>query len=98
MNFDLPDGLSAYKRTPVFDELTTPAGLQRAHSTKIGVWGVIHILEGEMIYKTLNPQTERIASKETPPIVIKPQELHEVELIGPVLFYVEVHAQRQPSQ
>ena len=36
----LPPGLTAYKRTPVFDQDSLPAGLRRSHRTKTGVWGV----------------------------------------------------------
>jgi tellurite resistance-related uncharacterized protein len=52
MSSELPPGLVAYKRTPEFDENTLPAGLKKAHSTKAGVWGVIHILEGRLIYRS----------------------------------------------
>ena len=36
-----PDGLVAYRRTPEFDETTTPAGLKSEHATKRGVWARI---------------------------------------------------------
>ncbi|MGO3934267.1 DUF1971 domain-containing protein [Rhodopseudomonas pseudopalustris] len=28
-----------------------PAGLQSAHSTKSGAWGLLHVLEGEVLYQ-----------------------------------------------
>jgi hypothetical protein len=39
-----PTVAEPYRRTPVFDENTLPAGLRRAHRTKPGVWGVIRVL------------------------------------------------------
>jgi tellurite resistance-related uncharacterized protein len=92
MNKGLPDGLVAYKRTPVFDEKTIPAGLMRGHSTKAGVWGTIHVLHGELLYRVIEPPGELIVNRDSPLVVIRPQEIHEVALRGPVLFYVEFHA------
>lgn len=91
------DGLSpdlpAYKRTPVFDETTLPAGLRKRHSTKAGVWGVIHILEGKLLYRTLEPFNEVIADASMPSLIIEPQMEHEVDPVGSVRFYVEFHAE-----
>lgn len=84
----LPDGLRPYKRTPVFDQTSLPAGLRRAHRTKPGVWAVIHVLEGRLRYRILEPAGERILSPDTPGIV-EPDQPHEVEPIGPVRFFVE---------
>lgn len=33
---ELPPGLEPYRRTDTFSEQTVPAGLLRAHSTKVG--------------------------------------------------------------
>lgn len=94
----LPENVVAYKQTPVFDEKTIPAALLHSHNTKAGVWGKIHILEGELMYRTLEPATEQIVDKDTSCIIIRPQELHEVELRGPVLFYVEFYAAEAPAK
>jgi tellurite methyltransferase len=47
---ELPDGFAPYKRTPTFTEATVPRGLLETHSTKEGVWGLIHVVEGELEY------------------------------------------------
>jgi len=91
MSSELPPGFVAYKRTPEFDENTLPAGLKKAHSTKAGVWGVIHILEGRLLYRTLEPMSERLVDASSPAIIIEPQQLHEVAPQGGVRFYVEFH-------
>lgn len=93
----LPAGLTAYKRTPVFDEQSLPAGLKRSHSTKAGVWGVIHIISGELLYRIIEPFSERRVDAASPRVVIQPQELHEVTPLGAVRFYVEFHAIRDVS-
>ena len=87
----LPEGLTAYKRTPVFDQDSVPAGLRREHRTKDGVWALIHILEGQLQYRILAPLSEQILTPERPGIV-RPGQPHEVQPMGPVRFYVEFHA------
>ena len=88
----LPDGLAAYRRTPEFTEATIPAGLKRAHSTKHGVWGLIHVLEGQLRYRILderrNPE-ETLLAPGLPPGIVEPTILHEVEPVGSVRFQVE---------
>ena len=51
-----------YKSTPVFDENTLPAGLRREHRTKVGVWGIIRVVEGRVRYRILDPVSETIPS------------------------------------
>lgn len=86
----LPAGLRAYKRTPTFDENTMPAGLRHRHSTKENVWGLIRILEGRLRYRVLEPPSERILDPEHPGVV-RPAQLHEVESLGHVRFFVEFY-------
>ena len=90
----LPPNVSPYKRTPDFTETTVPAGLLRAHDTKPGVWGLIHVLEGRLAYRVTDPRrpaSETILSPEAEPGVVEPTVLHEIEPLGPVRFYVEFH-------
>jgi len=85
----LPPGLTPYKQTPEFTEETVPAGLLRDHSTKAGVWGLIHVTSGALIYRIKATGEEHRLSPETPPGVVAPEELHSVEPDGPVSFHVE---------
>jgi tellurite resistance-related uncharacterized protein len=91
---DLPSGVTPYRRTPVFTEATIPAGLLKAHSTKPGVWGVIHVLDGRLAYRITDPARPRSGRVLTPdgePGLVEPGVLHEVEPLGAVRFYVEFH-------
>ncbi|MDA7949298.1 MAG: DUF1971 domain-containing protein [Hyphomicrobiaceae bacterium] len=90
----LPNGLVAYKRTPVFDQDNLPAGLEKEHRTKPGVWGVIHILEGRLAYTSYSPQREQLLGPESPPMIVEPCERHKVAPIGNVRFYVEFHRRK----
>ncbi len=87
----LPPGLRAYRRTPTFDQGTLPAALRRQHQTKAGVWGLIHVLEGRLRYRTFDPDSETVL---TPQVrgVVRPQQLHEVEPLGSMRMFVEFHA------
>lgn len=90
----LPSDVRPYKRTEVFTEETVPAGLRRAHNTKAGVWGLIHVLEGRLAYRITDPgrrATEEVLTPKAAPGVVEPGVLHEVEPLGPVRFFVEFH-------
>lgn len=92
----LPSGLAPYSRTPLFDQDSLPAGLTREHRTKAGVWALIHVVEGRLLYRILTPREERTLSPGTPGVVV-PEQPHEVEPLDDVRFYVEFHAARPPD-
>lgn len=87
----LPSGLVAYRRTPVFDQDSLPAGLRREHRTKPGVWALVHVLEGRLAYRSSEPAGAETLTPGNPG-VIRPEQPHEVEPLGPVRFFVEFHA------
>jgi tellurite resistance-related uncharacterized protein len=83
----LPAGVTRYKETQVYDGETMPAGLRRRHSTKAGVWGLIRVLEGRLLYRVLDPPSEMLLDPEHPGLAA-PQQPHEVEPLGPVRFRI----------
>jgi tellurite resistance-related uncharacterized protein len=85
----LPPNLTPYRSTPVFTAETIPAGLLRDHNTKAGVWGLIHVTAGVLLYRILETGAEHQLTPETPPGVVEPEQLHSVEPLGAVTFYVE---------
>lgn len=92
----LPKGLKAYKRTSVFDQDTLPAGLRRSHRTKPGVWALIHVIEGRLRYRVLEPLSEFELAPGKPGVV-QPEQPHEVEPIGAMKMYVEFYSAAQPG-
>ncbi len=66
-----------------------PRGLLHRHTTKSGVWARIEVLEGELLFRVLEPvvSEERITPARVG--VVPPEVPHEVGLVGPVRFYVE---------
>ncbi len=90
----LPPGLSSYKRTPDFTAETIPAGLLKAHSTKEGVWGLIQVTEGRLVYRVLEKRQPReFLLTPGAPGVVEPTVEHEVQPSGPVWFFVEFFRQ-----
>ncbi|MFT5197234.1 MAG: tellurite resistance-related uncharacterized protein [Candidatus Promineifilaceae bacterium] len=87
----LPESISPYKQTPTFTETTVPAGLLSTHTTKDGVWAKIVVLEGELLYRILEPELEEVRLSADYHGVIEPQIRHQVEPLGKVQFYVEFH-------
>ena len=87
-----PTSAEPYRRTPVFDENTLPAGLRREHRTKPGVWGVIRVLDGRLRYQVLDPASEVILEPGHPGLVL-PNEPHLVEPLGPMRMQVEFYNQ-----
>ena len=94
----LPPDVAPYSRTADFTETTVPAALLRAHTTKAGVWGLIHVLEGRLAYRIEDPRRppgEVVLSPDTPAGVVEPTILHAVAPLGPVRFFVEFHRRHE---
>jgi tellurite resistance-related uncharacterized protein len=79
------------RTTAIFDQDTLPAALRREHRTKAGAWGIIRMMEGELLLlfpdgrsETLNPDR---------PGLIRPQETHRVEPLGAMRMQVEFYDQ-----
>ncbi|MFT7653960.1 MAG: tellurite resistance-related uncharacterized protein [Limisphaerales bacterium] len=87
----IPEQCSSYKKTAVFSEASVPGGLLKAHKTKTGTWGKIVILEGQLLYRILEPILEEHLLDADHPGVVEPEVLHEVKPEGKVSFYVDFH-------
>ena len=88
-----PPSSAPYRCTPVFDENSLPAGLRREHRTKLGVWGVIRVLEGRLRYEVLDPVSETILEPGHPGLVL-PDVGHQVEPLGAMRMQVEFYDQK----
>ena len=87
----LPPGCEAYRSTSVFTEATIPSGLLRSHRTAPGTWGLIRVLEGRLLYRVLEPASERVLDPGGIPGLVEPGVPHEVAPLGPVRFQVDFH-------
>jgi len=87
----LPPGCEATRSTPVFTEATVPPALLRSHHTASGTWGLIRVLEGRLLYRVLDPLSERILDPLCAPGLFEPGVPHEVAPLGPVRFQIEFY-------
>ena len=87
----LPDNVVPYKKTPVFTEATLPDGLRNDHATKAGVWGLIHVEAGRLLYEISDGGEAIELAPGDQSGVIEPEVRHRVTPIGDVRFYVEFH-------
>lgn len=86
---ELPRGLEPTRRTPDFHEETVPAGLLRDHTTRAGTWGRIEVAEGLLRYRIRGGRGGSFVLRPGRVGVVRPEELHHVELLGPVRFAVQ---------
>ena len=88
---ELPAGYAAYRRTAEFTEATVPRALLSRHTTKAGVWALIHVLEGVLLYRLRGPYDEEERLEAGARGVVLPGVEHEVQPLGRVRFFVEFH-------
>jgi tellurite methyltransferase len=90
--FEFPDGLKLYRKTPIFDEQSIPAGLLRDHVTKSGTWALIIVEHGELQYSAGMYSEVLTAAKKG---VVVPNMRHCVSPIGSVRFRLEFYARAE---
>jgi tellurite resistance-related uncharacterized protein len=79
-----------YRSTPVFTNDSLPQALCRAHSTKSGVWGLLKVLRGSIIY-VIEETGERQLVCAPHSVVILPQQQHHVEPQGDMEMQVDFY-------
>ncbi|MFN0030209.1 MAG: DUF1971 domain-containing protein [Acidimicrobiales bacterium] len=62
----MPDGFRLVRTTPEFTDVTTPAGLRRAHRVAPGVWGRLRVLEGGLRFVFEHPTASDHAGTNQP--------------------------------
>jgi tellurite resistance-related uncharacterized protein len=85
-----PDRAKPYRSTPVFDETSLPAALRREHRTKPGAWGLIRVLEGEVVYTIIEPFEEQRLTIDRAGLIL-PDQAHFVTPVGPMRMQVEFY-------
>jgi len=89
MTDDIPADVHKYAESPIFTENTVPEKLTTLHDTKSGVWGRLCVLDGRLKYIIPGPPLLSSIIKAGDIGIIRPEELHRVEMIGPVKFKIE---------
>lgn len=91
----LPAGLEAYGRSTDFTPDNLPARLQAAHSTKAGTWGLLHVLEGKILYRLEAPYDGEKLAAAGEKIVIESEVPHRVKFVERGRFFVEFYRKAQ---
>jgi len=86
---EMPAGHAAYQRTPEFTEASVPKALLDVHTTKAGVWALIHVVRGQLTYHIHAPYEADEVLTEGEAGVVLPEVQHRVEPLGAVAFFVE---------
>ena len=89
--FEMPTNFVAYKRTPEFTAESTPAALRANHSTKPGVWALLHVVAGQVRYVVEPPLAREQIVTPAAPAVIVAEVLHHVEPVEGARFFVEFY-------
>ncbi len=79
-----------YKSTPVFTETTLPAGLRREHRTRAGVWGVVRILDGQVVLRFADGSAEQRLTPLHAGLLL-PEQPHWVEPLGAMRMQVDFY-------
>jgi hemoglobin len=94
----LPPGFAAYGRSPDFTPDNLPEKLKAAHSTKAGTWGLLHVLEGKVVYRLEPPRSGKRIAAAGESVVIESEVRHRVAFVEPGRFYVEFYRAAAPPE
>ncbi|KXT78352.1 SAM-dependent methyltransferase TehB [Streptococcus sp. DD13] len=90
------ENLVFYKRTPIFTQETVPQTLLNRHNTKVGTWGNIKVLKGQLKFEAMTEDDQVLSetiiepNKSIP--MVEPQAWHRVSLLTEdTSFFVEFY-------
>jgi tellurite resistance-related uncharacterized protein len=87
---ELPPGLEIYARTPDFTQRTMPAELTSRHVLAEDVWGVLHVLDGTIVFHDMGDFTTHLVPAGGR-LIIEPELVHRLEPCGHARFFIELH-------
>lgn len=90
--------LIPYKRMPIWNKQTVPTEITHKHNTKVGTWGKIKVLKGQLQFEVISDENEITstivydANSDIP--MVEPQAWHRVTLLTEdTEFFVEFFCQ-----
>lgn len=89
---ELPEHVVQHGQTKVFTNETVPDALLNEHNTKVGVWGLIHVVEGIVTYHLSDTSISPVDLASGDEMVVAPQEQHFVRLAPNSAFYVSFYS------
>lgn len=77
--------LRAYKRMPIWNRETVPPEITHKHNTKVGTWGKIKVLKGQLQFEAISDDNEIVSvvvyGPESDIPMVEPQAWHRVTLL-----------------
>lgn len=86
---EMPTGFVPFKKTQEFNEDTIPLEMRTGHETPPATWARIHVTQGRLGYRILEPLNRNFLLDAANPGTVAPESPHYVTPMGPVCFYVE---------
>lgn len=91
--------LICYKKMPVWNKQNLPQMFQEKHNTKVGTWGKLTVLKGQLKFYLLKENdeviSEHIFTSESQIPLVEPQVWHRVEALSEDLeCYLEFHCKK----
>jgi len=90
MSDEVPDGLVQKGGSPIFTEDSLPSALLEEHSLAEGRWGLLHLLEGNVIFVQLSPVKETALTAPAT-LLIEPTAPHKLRLTGPLKLRIDFY-------
>ncbi|PJG86594.1 SAM-dependent methyltransferase TehB [Conservatibacter flavescens] len=92
--------LICYKKMPVWTKDSLPKMFQEKHNTKVGTWGKVTVLKGQLKFYVLTEQgeviSEHIFTPENKTPFVEPQLWHKVEALSDDLeCYLEFYCKKE---
>ncbi len=92
--------LICYKRMPVWTKDSLPKMFQEQHNTKVGTWGKLTVLKGQLKFYVLDENgtelSQHIFTPETQIPLVEPQVWHKVKALSDDLeCFLEFHCKKE---
>lgn len=94
----MQEQLISYKRMPVWNQQTVPTEITHKHNTKVGTWGKIKVLKGQLQFEAISDENQIVSVAVYGPTddipMVEPQAWHRVTLLTEdTEFFVEFFCQ-----
>jgi tellurite resistance-related uncharacterized protein len=87
----LPESAGPYRTIGPFGRETLPAGLLRTHDLAEGVWGLVELHSGRIVFVWEDGSGDRIELEAPARIIVPPQIPHHLEADGDFRLTITFH-------
>jgi hemoglobin len=88
---EVPDGLVCDQQSPLYSHENLPNALQTSHRLKPGVWGLLRVREGSLVFTLDGKTAHTILLNSGEQLVVEPELAHHVTCLGPALLQIDFY-------